>query len=66
MKDQHVVIRRGRHVGWWIEGRAGRGFMVWDWWPTKRLALMSARFWARGARRVGAGEVTIEVRDATK
>ena len=26
---------------------AGRGFIVWDWWLTKRLALMIARFWAR-------------------
>jgi hypothetical protein len=65
ISDQHLVIRRGRHVGWWIEGRAGRGFIIWDWWPTKRLALMVARFWARGAKRVGAGEITIEVRDAT-
>jgi hypothetical protein len=62
--DQHLVIRRGRHVGWWIQGRAGRGFLMLDWWPTKRLALMIARIWARGAKRVGAGEITIEVRDA--
>ena len=63
MSDQHLVIRRGRHVGWWIQGRAGRGFIMFDWWPTKRLALMVARFWVRAAKRAGAGEVTIEVRD---
>ena len=63
MSEQNLVIRRGRHFGWWIQGRAGRGFMMFDWWPTKRLALMVARFWVRAAKRAGAGEVTIEVRD---
>ena len=66
MTDQHVVIRGGRHIGWWIEGRVGRGVKTWDWWPTKRLALMIARLWVRGAKRVGVGEVTIEVRDSTE
>jgi hypothetical protein len=63
MTDQRLVIRRGRHVGWWIKGRVGRGFKTFDWWPTKRLALMVARFWVRAAKRAGAGEVTIEVRE---
>ena len=66
MSDQHLVVRRGRHIGWWIEGRVGRGVKTWDWWPTKRLALMIARLWVRGAKRVGVGEVTIEVRDSTE
>lgn len=63
MSDQHLVIRRGRHVGWWIKGSVGRGFKTFDWWPTKRLALLVARFWVRAAKRGGAGEVTIEVRE---
>ena len=45
-------------------GPAGRGFLMFDWWPTKRLALMVARFWVRAAKHAGAGEVTIDVRDA--
>ncbi len=64
MTDRNLIIRRGRHVGWWVQGRAGRGFLMFDWWPTKRLALMVARFWVRAAKRAGAGEVTIDVRDA--
>ena len=66
MSEQHLVIRRGRHVGWWIQGRAGRGFIMFDWWPTKRIALMVGRFWVRAAKRASAGEITIEVRDTTE
>ena len=65
MEDQHLVIRHGRHFGWWIEGRSKRLFMM-DWWPTKGLALRVAKLWARGIRRTGAGEVTIEVRESPR
>jgi hypothetical protein len=37
--QRQVVIRRGRHFGWWVIGRsaAGRLFMV-SWSPTQGLA----------------------------
>jgi hypothetical protein len=38
---------------------------MWTWWPTKGLAMAVARMWARGAKRAGAGEVLIEVREQT-
>jgi hypothetical protein len=39
VSDRQVVLRRGRRVGWWVEGRSagGRLFMK-TWWPTKGLA----------------------------
>jgi hypothetical protein len=39
MGDRQVVLRRGRRVGWWVEGRSagGRLFMK-TWWPTQGLA----------------------------
>jgi hypothetical protein len=39
MGDRQVVLRRGRRVGWWVEGRSagGRLFMK-SWWPTQGLA----------------------------
>jgi hypothetical protein len=44
MSDRQVVLRRGRRVGWWVEGRsaAGRLFMK-TWWPTQGLARAVAR-----------------------
>jgi hypothetical protein len=44
MADRQVGIRRGRHVGWWVEGRwaSGRLFMK-TWWPTQGLARAVAR-----------------------
>jgi hypothetical protein len=61
MSDQHLVIRPGRRIGWWIDGRStgGRRFM-YTWWPTRRLASMVACCWARLARRAGRREVVIE------
>jgi hypothetical protein len=61
VKAQRMLIRPGRHVGWWLEGRStpGRRFM-WTWWPTKGLAALAARVWAAIARRVGDRIVTIE------
>jgi hypothetical protein len=42
--DRQVIVRRGRHVGWWVEGRrsSGRLFMK-TWWPTQGLARAVAR-----------------------
>jgi hypothetical protein len=44
MSDRQVVVRRGRWVGWWVEGRwpGGRLFMM-TWWPTQGLARAVAR-----------------------
>ena len=44
MSDRDVVLRRGRHIGWWVEGRSagGRLFMK-TWWPTEGLARAVAR-----------------------
>jgi hypothetical protein len=38
VSDRQVVVRQGRRLGWWIEGRAagGRLFMK-TWWPTQGL-----------------------------
>jgi hypothetical protein len=65
MPEQHLIVRRGRHFGWWIEGRAKRLFML-DWWPTKGVALRVANLWARGVRRAGGEPVTIDVRDTSE
>ena len=36
MSDRQVVLRRGRHVGWWVEGRAAGGrLLMKTWWPTQ-------------------------------
>jgi hypothetical protein len=44
MGDRQGVLRRGRRVGWWVEGRSagGRLFMK-TWWPTQSLACAVAR-----------------------
>ena len=44
MSDRDVVLRKGRHIGWWVEGRSagGRLFMK-TWWPTEGLARAVAR-----------------------
>ncbi len=62
---QPLVIRPGRHFGWWIEGRKsnGRRYMF-TWWPTNALASFGARVWAAMLRRLGRAEVLIEVQDA--
>ena len=43
-----VVVRPGRHFGWWIEGRKSSGahFMM-VWWPTEGVARSIGR-WAAG------------------
>lgn len=44
MGDRQVALRRGRRVGWWVEGRSasGRLFMK-TWWPSRGLARAVAR-----------------------
>jgi hypothetical protein len=48
MPDRKVSVRRGRFLGWWVEGRwasgrlSGQLFML-TWWPTKGLARTVAR-----------------------
>jgi hypothetical protein len=44
VKGRQVVVRRGRRLGWWVEGRwaNGRLFML-TWWPTQGLAQAVAR-----------------------
>jgi hypothetical protein len=44
VSGRKVVVRRGRHIGWWVEGRKrnGRRFML-TWWPTEGLARTVAR-----------------------
>jgi hypothetical protein len=44
MGDREVVLRRGRRVGWWVQGGSagGRLFMK-TWWPTQGLAQAVAR-----------------------
>jgi hypothetical protein len=44
MADRKVSVRRGRFLGWWVEGRwaSGRRFML-TWWPTEGLARTVAR-----------------------
>ncbi len=44
MSDRRVVVRPGRRVGWWVEGRSGSGrLFMKTWWPTRGLATMVAR-----------------------
>ena len=44
MSGRQVVLRRGRHFGWWVVGRKrnGRLFMM-TWWPSQGLAMTVAR-----------------------
>ena len=37
--ERRVLVRRGRHFGWWVEGRkASGGLFIKTWWPTEGLA----------------------------
>jgi hypothetical protein len=44
MRRRRVTVHRGRHIGWWVEGRwaNGRLFMM-TWWPAQSLAQAVAR-----------------------
>ena len=47
MSDRRVVVRRGRRLGWWVEGRsAGGRLLMKTWWPTQGLARAIARWLA--------------------
>ena len=48
MTSRKVFIRRGRHAGWWVQGRKANGklFML-TWWPTEAIARSVAR-WVGG------------------
>ena len=50
MSERKVVVRPGKHFGWWVDGRSGRGrrFML-TWWPAKGLALFVSRLLAAHA-----------------
>jgi hypothetical protein len=48
VRDRQVVVRKGRYVGWWVEGRWGSGrlsgqLFMYTWWPTQGLARAVAR-----------------------
>ena len=55
MSERRVVVRRGRHFGWWVDGwrENGRRFML-TWWPTERIAQTVARLVGGGDRPHGA------------
>jgi hypothetical protein len=44
MKRRQVTVHRGRHVGWWVEGRWANGHLfMMTWWPVKSWAEAVAR-----------------------
>jgi hypothetical protein len=50
MSSRRVTLRRGRHFGWWVEGRkATGGLFMKTWWPTRGLALWVGRMVGGGA-----------------
>ena len=47
---REVTVRRGRHFGWWVEGRKGTGgLFMKTWWPTQGLAEAVARWFGAGS-----------------
>ena len=49
MSPRKIVIRRGRHFGWWVEGQmASGGLFMKTWWPSRGSADLIAR-WTGGA-----------------
>ena len=59
-----LMVHRGRHFGWWVEGRKsnGRRYM-WTWWPTKGIASLVARTWVAMLRRLGRAATPIEIEE---
>ena len=54
MRARTVIVRPGRHYGWWVEGRwvaSGTLFML-TWWPTQAMAQAIARWFGGGAEGV--------------
>jgi len=44
MKNRHVTVRRGRHIGWWVVGRwADGGLFMLSWLPFGSWARALAR-----------------------
>lgn len=44
MSTRRTAVHRGRHVGWWAEGRRANGHLfMMTWWPTEGLARTVAR-----------------------
>jgi hypothetical protein len=42
--ERHVTVSRGRHFGWWVDGRKANGRRsMKTWWPTERMAQAIAR-----------------------
>ena len=39
MGSRKVGIRRGRHLGWWVEARTDTDrLLMLTWWPTEGIA----------------------------
>jgi hypothetical protein len=57
VRDRHVVVRRGRHVGWWVDGRwaDSRRLFMKTWWPTEGMAKAVAKL-VGGSTEHGAGD----------
>jgi hypothetical protein len=44
MNRRKVIVHRGRHLGWWVEGRWANGHLFMKtWWPAQSLARAVAR-----------------------
>ena len=44
MGRRQVTLHRGRHIGWWVEGRWPNGHLfMMTWWPARSLARAVAR-----------------------
>ena len=48
MTGRQMVVRRGRHLGWWVEGRKANGkLFILTWWPIEAIAIVMPR-WVGG------------------
>jgi len=49
-RKRQVRVKRGKHWGWWAEGRWPNGHLfMYTWWPTEGLARTVARLFSGGA-----------------
>jgi hypothetical protein len=47
--SRQVTVHRGRHWGWWVEGRKKSGSLFMKtWWPTERIARAIGRLFGGG------------------